>query len=902
MKLMTLQAGNNTDRLNHEPMPTQALQNNKTRVAFQQQAASDHIQIRFGSAGTITPDSKFLANLRQNGILVGGGAGVMGSGIALNAMNNGIPAYIQEINADAAKAGQQKIVQEVGKAEARGILSTEQANASRERLKGGLGINPLDVLAHPQFVATFAALYPKEAPLSSGAGAAFNNFNRLTFEQMKRTIEKVGLPVQDMVPGLSQLPKNVGVAIEAIKEDLKLKQLQFYLLDQYLDKDAVLATNTSSLNVRDMAAAVSPERRKNFVGLHFFKPAHMNRFVEIVKGPDTSDATVGKMMAYVRALGKTSIVCQDSPGFVVNRIGIPMVNEGLKMLDEKQAGIDTIDQVAWETIWPNLSKKFPEVKKMVLLPFNGINQDNYMWILGETTQVLHRGLGDGYKATPLILEKNRRYSEIETQVRAESKQNNWSEAEYRKILNQRLDAIRFPIDQSPVEEDKKAAVRDRLLGLIFGIAGQLLDEGVTTAADVDRGVKTGLAWEKGPFELMGELGPQKSLALVEAYASKYNPAFKVPKSLQAQAKAGKPFELSPIDTRREGTTQVITINRPQPKMLNMLDRPTLNALLETYRKANADPSVQTIVFESVGGKYFVAGADIFKMQDEAMAIADKYAWVGKRLGQKAGQMVTQLMQYRNMSDFVRYGREVYDEIAASEKVTVAKINGTALGGGMELALACDYVVASDQAEMGLPEVKHGIFPAWGGTERMPRRIGKAMTKFLILEGGVMKGGSGPAILNAEEAYKVGLIDKVVPAIELDGATQSAVQQGEFSKKANRDGRGKVFAEGSYYDNKSWRYQTASLGELLDQELKSLYDPEADLSGYPEEGKKAIAEAMAKLRNTYIKVLKLASDRIDKPNEALPEKDMRAMAMNLAAIQGQEGKLKKLIKQYKAPKS
>ena len=171
----------------------------------------------------------------------------------------------------------------------------------------------------------------------------------------------------------------------------------------------------------------------------------------------------------------------------------------------------------------------------------------------------------------------------------------------------------------------------------------------------------------------------------------------------------------------------ISINRPDKRnALNSQVRSEVVAALDALR---GDDSVRVVVFTGAGEKAFVAGADIGEFAQR-----------------------TPLEQREAMT-----GRRVFDEIAAFPKPTIAMINGFCLGGGCELALACDVRVASDAARLGQPEINLGIIPGGGGTQRLPRVVGTGQAMRLILSG---------EIVDAAEALRIGLVDVVHPAAEL----------------------------------------------------------------------------------------------------------------------------------------
>ncbi|WP_031314136.1 short-chain-enoyl-CoA hydratase [Caldanaerobacter subterraneus] len=183
------------------------------------------------------------------------------------------------------------------------------------------------------------------------------------------------------------------------------------------------------------------------------------------------------------------------------------------------------------------------------------------------------------------------------------------------------------------------------------------------------------------------------------------------------------MEYKNIEVKIEKGIATITINRP--KALNALNTETLEELENVLEVLQNDDEVKVIVITGAGEKAFVAGADISEMKDMSVFEAKKFA----ELGQK-----------------------VFRKIELMKKPVIAAVNGYALGGGCELALACDIRIASRNAKFGQPEVGLGIIPGFGGTQRLPRIVGVSKAKELIYTGDM---------IDAEEALRIGLISKVV---------------------------------------------------------------------------------------------------------------------------------------------
>jgi enoyl-CoA hydratase len=173
---------------------------------------------------------------------------------------------------------------------------------------------------------------------------------------------------------------------------------------------------------------------------------------------------------------------------------------------------------------------------------------------------------------------------------------------------------------------------------------------------------------------------------------------------------------------------VLTINRP--KVLNALNGETLRELRHALREVEEEKDVRAVIITGGGDKAFVAGADVAEMK--AMNPAKAHV-------------------------FSRLGHDVLGMIENLTKPVIAAVNGFALGGGLEIALACDFIYASEGAQLGLPEVTLGIFPGFGGTQRLPRLIGTGRAKELIFTG---------KMIDAHQAHAMGIVNQVFPPDQL----------------------------------------------------------------------------------------------------------------------------------------
>jgi enoyl-CoA hydratase/3-hydroxyacyl-CoA dehydrogenase len=475
-----------------------------------------------------------------------------------------------------------------------------------------------------------------------------------------------------------------NLVIEVVFENMQVKQELFETLDGLCHKGTILASNTSSLSIAEMAAATSrPER---VAGLHYFFPPVINQLLEIVVAEETAPEVVETLLTFARATGKVPIVVKDAPGFAVNRFFVPWLNEAARMLGEGVANIPTIDEAACETF------------RIGMGPFALMNATGIP-IAYHCTESFAQELGDFYAAAATL-------------------------------------AAQFEAGQpweleGEVDEAAKAAVGERLLGVTFGIAAQLVEEGVATAEDTDRGALVGLRWTRGPFGMMNDVGLDPALRVVEELAAHHG-SFSVPELLRQQAATGQPWTLRDVKLEVKGGIATVTMNRPEA--MNALNEKVLRELKETFAQVRDDPGVRVVILTGEGPA-FVAGADIRAMMAKNMV---------------------------EIRAFTHFGHGVLKDIERLEKPVIAAINGFALGGGLELALACDIRLASTDARMGFPEVGLGIFPGLGGTQRTTRLIGKGRACELVLTGDQ---------INGEEAARIGLVNRAVPPQQLMAEAQ-----------------------------------------------------------------------------------------------------------------------------------
>jgi enoyl-CoA hydratase/3-hydroxyacyl-CoA dehydrogenase len=531
---------------------------------------------------------------------------------------------------------------------------------------------------------------------------------------------------------------DADIVIEAVFEDKQVKAELFAKLDQICSPQTILATNTSSFYVREFAEKTS--RPDRFVGLHYFYHPAKNRLLEVIPHSGTSVETLEKSMLAAKLHGKTAIRVKDAPGFAVNRFFVPFLNEAARMLAEGLADIPTIEEAGKRAF------------KIGMGPFELMNVTGIPIAVHAST-TLGNELGAFYAPAPILK------SQLE-------KKENW------KL-------------EGPVDESKIPAVVDRFHGVCLGVAAALVDEGVASIEDTDRGAKIGLRWVTGPFEIMNMIGIHKTYEVVQAVCRKY-PEFKMPAILEKQHALGKPFEFNFVDIEVKNGIAYITLNRPEA--MNALNETVVAQLDRRFSQAEADPAVKAIVFQGAG-KAFVAGADIRYFVEKI----------------KAGRIP-------DIVEFTRRGHDLLLRIEESPKLTIALLDGLSLGGGSELALACQAIIATPAGSLAFPETGIGIYPGLGGMLRAARHVGPELSKYFAFTG---------APISAADALALGIATRLVEPADVETAIRSLLAEGRPEKYRKREipTKFKAFAQ---------LFESANISALLAG--KTPADAPAELAG------------------------------------------------------------------------
>jgi enoyl-CoA hydratase / 3-hydroxyacyl-CoA dehydrogenase len=547
-----------------------------------------------------------------------------------------------------------------------------------------------------------------------------------------------------------------AVFLEAIFEKADVKKNLLGHISKVLP-DTILTTNTSSIDPKELATVVvNPQR---FAVAHYFKLADRNKLLELgrIDGPtpetSTSDETIEKLTKMAWALGKVPVLCEKAaPGFIANRLLVGTSLEALRIYDEGWGTPEEIDGVAKKLLWP-LGVGIKSFEKDMMPPFKMFKEYSQKDDLGFTIASNLSKLPDDFYQLPRLLKMEK---ERVTAARARGEKTNFFD-----------EGLPSPASHPPHQDLPTGyrfnKIQERLLGAMFIASQQIVAEGLAKPEDVDRSAQVGFLWGKGPYGKMQELGLAKTNEIIEVTKADHQRHY----GHNIKVNPLKAADLVPnwVDTKVRGDgVMFLTLNRPGvvagiPQGANALNEPMLKEIRSQVEKANSGDlgKVKAIVIQSNGYKEFCAGAELNEIKARSGDL-------GK------------------LREFIDLGRSTMDTISGSQIPVVAKVSGLAVGGGMELVLACHRVIMDKDAKMGLPEVNLGLFPAWGGTERLAHKAGKPFALSFIQRGKAQLGllGSfgpigqiivnkikrldmdtkGGPIMDAKTAYELGIADYV----------------------------------------------------------------------------------------------------------------------------------------------
>ncbi len=513
---------------------------------------------------------------------------------------------------------------------------------------------------------------------------------------------------------IAEAVKYIDFLVEAVPENADLKKNMFREADQYAPSHAIFASNTSTIPITELSEVTS--RRERFIGMHFMNPPPLMKLVEITRGKYTSDDAVNVTVQLTRILNKEPVVVnKDVPGFIVNRILFRVMLEACR--EVVQEGIKMIDLDAM-------------ARNVLGLPMGPFELLDYIGL--DTSLFIVKAMMErGFKAHPCPL--------LEGLV-GKGKLGVKSGEGFYKYPGPGQYVKPKVMPEQGLELDPI-----RLMAPAINELAWLVREDVATIDDIDKSVKLGLNYPWGLSEFADETGIDNIINALTQLKDisgwdEYEPDLLLTnyvKEGRLGRKGGKGFKEYPEVEFRKYDEIMLRIDPPsawivlnKPDKLNVLTPKMADEIVNVLRSIEDDPRIRVVVITG-SGKAFCAGADINQFQNTTPM-----------------QMFKTMRHYHSMTLEIEY----------YTKPVIAAINGYAVGGGLEIAMACDIRIASEDALLGQPEINLGIIPGAGGTQRLTRLTNLGISKELILMG---------RQVSAKAALGYGVINRVVPRHALD---------------------------------------------------------------------------------------------------------------------------------------
>jgi len=508
---------------------------------------------------------------------------------------------------------------------------------------------------------------------------------------------------------------DVDFVIEAAPERMDIKQQVFAELDAVTPGHSILASNTSALSITEIGD--STLRPHKVVGFHFFYPASVMPLVEIVAGSESDEETIEAAVNFAQTIRKQPITCEEVPGFVVNRILNSAVGEIWRAQEEQGLSIKKIDEAVGAAAVAPMGPFF-------LVDLLGLDT------VLHVAEHLNESYGDSF-----YVHQGMKRLVSEGKLGAKSGGSGFYENGEPQVEG---------------EGDPDGEALAELMSLKALVeACAVLEEGVCTVREIDLGMMAGAGMDprRGilpPFMKADAAGLDDALEKLAAAEAEHGERFAPPvtlKRLVAQGrlgqKAGQGFYAYPqadegdqAETVKLETRGDVAIAWLANGPMNAVSPQVIEDLGTVWEKVKGNDEIGALVIASSIPVVFSAGADIkaFTQMDEA----------GGR-------------------ELIDSGHALLRDLGQTRVTTVAAVNSIAFGGGCELAMACDFRIAARSAIFGQPEIKLGIIPGFGGTQRLPRLVGPHKALEMNLTGDA---------ITAADAADAGLVNRVVPDHEL----------------------------------------------------------------------------------------------------------------------------------------
>ncbi|MDC7993791.1 3-hydroxyacyl-CoA dehydrogenase/enoyl-CoA hydratase family protein [Altibacter sp. HG106] len=572
--------------------------------------------------------------------------------------------------------------------------------------------------------------------------------------------------------------------IEVVVERLDIKKQVFENLEKHRTPGTLITSNTSGIPIQYMNEGRSEDFRKHFCGTHFFNPPRYLDLFEIIPGPDTDPEVLAFLNGYgEKFLGKTSVVAKDTPAFIGNRIGIFGIQSLFHQVKEMGLTVEEVDKLTGPVIGRPKSATFRTVDVVGLDTLvhvaNGIyenvpeDEEHEIFQLPEFINTMMENKWLGSKSGQGFYKKIKNDDgsskilalDLDTMEYRDSKKANFDTLQKTKSVDEVLD--RFPILIQG--EDKAGEFYRKNFGAMFAYVSKRIPEITDELYKIDDAMKAGFGWQNGPFEIWDAVGVEKGIELIEALDKE--PAAWVQEMLDNG--------ITSFYTVKDGATYYYDIPSKEYKKIPGQDA---FIILDNIRESKAVFQNSGVVVEDLGdgilncefrSKMNSIGGDVLAGVNKAIDLAEKeYDGLvignqGKNfsVGANVGMifMMAVEQEYDELNMAVKYFQDTCMRLRYSSIPTVVAPHGMSLGGGCEMTLHADRVVAAAESYIGLVEFGVGVIPGGGGSKEMALRASDTFQKNDVelnrLREYFLAIGMAKVSTSAYEAYDTGILQK-----------------------------------------------------------------------------------------------------------------------------------------------
>ena len=691
------------------------------------------------------------------------GSGIMGSGIACHFANIGVQVLLLDI--------------------------VPRELTEKEKSKG-LSLNDKAVRNRIVNDSLAAAIKSKPAPLYHKDFAS-----RITTGNLEDDISKV---------------KDVDWIIEVVVERLDIKKQVFENIEKYRTPGTLITSNTSGIPIKFMNEGRSEDFRQHFCGTHFFNPPRYLKLFEIIPGPDTKQDVLDFLDGYgEKFLGKTTVIAKDTPAFIGNRIGIYGIQSLFHLVEEMGLSIEEVDKLTGPVIGRPKSATFRTVDVVGLDTLvhvaNGIfenvpeDEEHEVFELPNFINSMMDNQWLGSKSGQGFYKKVKKEDgsseilglDLKSMEYRKGKRASFPTLELTKSVDRVIDRFKILISG----KDRAAEFYRKNFGGLFAYVSKRIPEISDELYKIDDALKAGFGWENGPFEIWDAVGLEKGLELIKEQGKE--PASWVKEMMDAG--------ISSFYTVKDGATYYYDIPSKSHKKVPGQDA---FIILDNIRENKQVFKNSGAVIEDLGdgilnvefqSKMNSIGGDVLAAVNKAIDIAEKdfdglvignqgtNFSVGANIGMIFMMAVEQ--EYDELNMAVKYFQDSCMRIRYSSIPVVVAPHGMTLGGGCEMTLHADRVVAAAETYIGLVEFGVGVIPGGGGSKEMTLRASDTFQKNDVelnrLQEYFLTIGMAKVATSAYEAYDTGILQHGKDIVVVNRDRQIATAKAVARQMADR---------------------------------------------------------------------------------------------------------------------